>query len=129
METGGIQQPENEPTEELPTSSQDKSTGNETITYSRKNTYEATILEKVRITGRESNQEVYHLEISLENSGIKYEPGDSLGVIAQNPDTLIDEILSTLKDDGSKSLDTHAGKSPFVRRCCTTTKLPLSPEI
>jgi sulfite reductase (NADPH) flavoprotein alpha-component len=102
-----------EPVEELPTTSQDKSTGNETITYSRKNPYEATILDKVRITGRESDKEVYHLEISLENSGIKYEPGDSLGVIAQNPGTLVDEILSTLKDDGSESLDTHAGKISF----------------
>lgn len=103
----------NEPAEESSTQSQGKSTEIETKTYSRKNPYEATILDKVRITGRDSDKEVYHLEISLENSGIKYEPGDSLGVIAQNPDKLVDEILDSLKDDGSESLDTHAGKISF----------------
>ncbi|MFO7999923.1 MAG: assimilatory sulfite reductase (NADPH) flavoprotein subunit [Marinilabilia sp.] len=77
--------------------------------YSRKHPFEATVLEKVRITGSESDKEVYHLEISLEDSGITYEPGDALGIIAQNPDNLVQEILATLDGDGSEAIDTHAG--------------------
>jgi sulfite reductase (NADPH) flavoprotein alpha-component len=83
------------------------------ISYSRKNPFEATILDKVRITGRDSDKEVYHLEISLEESGINYKPGDSLGIIAQNPEALVTQILSALNDEGSELLDTHAGKISF----------------
>lgn len=81
--------------------------------YSRKNPFEATVLEKVRVTGRESDKEVYHMELSLEDSGIVYEPGDALGVIARNPDPLVDNILATLNDDGSEVIETHAGKVPI----------------
>ena len=66
----------------------------------------------MRITGRESDKEVYHLELSLEDSGIAYKPGDALGVIAQNPDQLVDNILSTLNDEGSEVIETYAGKIP-----------------
>ncbi len=61
--------------------------------YSKKNPYMATILEKVKITGRDSDKEVYHLELSLEESGLTYEPGDSLGIYTVNPRSLVEQIL------------------------------------
>lgn len=61
--------------------------------YSKKNPFMATILEKVKITGRDSDKEVYHLELSLENSGLTYEPGDSAGIFTKNPDTLVQQII------------------------------------
>lgn len=62
--------------------------------YSRSNPFMATVLEKVKITGRDSDKEVYHIELSLEDSGIKYEPGDSLGIFTQNPEALVEKILA-----------------------------------
>lgn len=62
--------------------------------YSRKKPFYATVLDKVKITGRDSDKEVYHVELSLEGSGITYEPGDSVGILASNPPLLVDEILN-----------------------------------
>ena len=61
--------------------------------YSRKNPFKATVLDKVKITGRDSDKEVYHVELSLEGSGITYEPGDSVGILANNPPALVDSII------------------------------------
>ena len=63
------------------------------VTYTKKNPFMATVLEKVKITGRDSDKEVYHLELSLEESELIYEPGDSLGIFALNPESLVDQIL------------------------------------
>jgi sulfite reductase (NADPH) flavoprotein alpha-component len=61
--------------------------------YSKKNPYMATVLEKVKITGRDSDKEVYHLELSLEESGLTYEPGDAVGIFTLNPASLVEQIL------------------------------------
>lgn len=85
----------------------------ETAVYSKKNPFKATVLDKARITGRESDKEVFHFEFSLEGSGITYEPGDALGVIAQNPAQLVDDIISTLGIIDSEVVETRIGKLPF----------------
>lgn len=61
--------------------------------YSKKNPYLANVLEKIKITGNESDKEVYHLELSIEGSGITYEPGDSVGIFSKNPETLVQQII------------------------------------
>lgn len=66
---------------------------NLTEEFSKKNPFMATVLEKVKITGRDSDKEVYHMELSVEGSGITYEPGDSVGIFTKNPDFLVDLIL------------------------------------
>lgn len=73
--------------------------------YSKKNPYLATILEKVKITGRESDKEVYHLELSLEESGLTYEPGDSVGIYAKNPEQLVDQIIQKTGFDPQQKVD------------------------
>jgi len=72
--------------------------------YTRKNPFSATVLDKVKITGRDSDKEVYHVELSLENSGITYEPGDSVGILANNPPTLVDAILKQTGFSGSENI-------------------------
>jgi len=68
-------------------------TASQVIEYSKKNPFMATVLEKVKITGRDSDKEVYHLELSLEESGLTYEPGDAVGIFAVNPESLVELIL------------------------------------
>ena len=70
--------------------------------YSRKNPFRATVLDKVKITGRDSDKEVYHVELSLDGSGITYEPGDSVGILANNPPRLVDAILTHLNSEGAE---------------------------
>jgi len=78
--------------------------------YSRKNPFQAIVLDKVKITGRNSDKEVYHVELSLEGSGITYEPGDSVGILAFNPPSLVDAILKNLGLAGSEIVTIKEGK-------------------
>ncbi len=77
--------------------------------YSKKNPYMATVLEKVKITGNGSDKEVYHLELSLGDSGINYEPGDSVGIFAQNPNSLVEKILHFTGFDPDYVVDLEVG--------------------
>ena len=55
--------------------------------------FEAVITEHVRLSGSRSISDTRHLELSLEGSGIVYEPGDSLGVVPRNDPALVDAVL------------------------------------
>lgn len=54
-----------------------------------------------RITGRNAQKDVRHVELSLEGSGLSYQPGDSLGVWPVNPQWLAESILKATSLDGS----------------------------
>ena len=43
-----------------------------------------------------------HLELDLAGSGIRYQPGDSLGVSPLNDDAAVDALLTRLGVDGSR---------------------------
>lgn len=79
-------------------------------TYSKKNPFMATVLEKVKITGNDSDKEVYHLELALDDSGITYEPGDSLGIFAKNPDVLVEKILQNTGFDPNYKIELEVGE-------------------
>ncbi|PLS16801.1 sulfite reductase [NADPH] flavoprotein alpha-component [Bacillus sp. M6-12] len=64
--------------------------------YSRTNPFKAEVLENINLNGRGSNKETRHLEISLEGSGLTYEPGDSLGVYPENDPVLVEQILKEM---------------------------------
>ncbi|MEP7155619.1 MAG: sulfite reductase subunit alpha [Betaproteobacteria bacterium] len=53
----------------------------------------------------ESDKPVNHIALSLENTGITYRPGDSLGVWPTNNPDEVELILSILKTRGSKSVN------------------------
>ncbi len=65
--------------------------------YTKLNPFKTRILDKIKLTGRGSEKEIFHYEISLENSGLSYEPGDSLGVYPINSSYLVNEVLHSLK--------------------------------
>ena len=58
--------------------------------------FAAPVLANQRITARDSGKDVRHVELSLEGSGLQYEPGDSLGVWASNPPELVDAVIASL---------------------------------
>jgi sulfite reductase (NADPH) flavoprotein alpha-component len=69
--------------------------------YSREKPYTAELLVNQRITARESEQDVRHLEIILHES-LSYEPGDALGVWSRNHPALVETVLSQLKLDADE---------------------------
>lgn len=67
--------------------------------YTKKNPFPAELVESIKITGRDSVKDIRHIEISLEDSGIQYQPGDALGVWFLNDAALVADILNTLGID------------------------------
>ncbi|NRA69874.1 MAG: assimilatory sulfite reductase (NADPH) flavoprotein subunit [Gammaproteobacteria bacterium] len=64
-----------------------------TSQYSKQNPLSATLLASNKITGRGANKDVRHIEISLEDSGLSYQPGDALGVWFDNDPILVNELI------------------------------------
>ncbi|AXF56239.1 assimilatory sulfite reductase (NADPH) flavoprotein subunit [Salicibibacter kimchii] len=64
--------------------------------YSRKNPFRAEVMENLNISGRGSNKENRHLELSLEDSNLEFEPGDSLGIFPENDPTLVDRLIEAM---------------------------------
>lgn len=64
--------------------------------YTRSNPFQAAVLENLNLNGRGSDRETRHLELSLEGSGLQYEPGDSLGVYPANDSRLVDELIAAM---------------------------------
>ncbi|MFS0574611.1 assimilatory sulfite reductase (NADPH) flavoprotein subunit [Sporosarcina sp. 179-K 3D1 HS] len=62
-------------------------------TYSRTRPFQAEVFENINLNGRGSNKETRHLELSLEGSGLEYEPGDSLGIYPENDGQLVDALI------------------------------------
>jgi sulfite reductase (NADPH) flavoprotein alpha-component len=53
--------------------------------YSRKNPYLAEMTRHEHLTGPGSQKDTRHFVLALGDSGLKYTPGDSLGIFARNP--------------------------------------------
>ena len=73
-----------------------------TSTYNKNNPYYAEVLESINLNGRGSNKHTRHLELSLEGSGLTYEPGDSLGILPENDANLVTALLLSLGFDGTE---------------------------
>lgn len=79
-------------------------------THSRERPFAAPVLANQRIVARSSARDVRHVELSLEGSGLHYEPGDALGVWPRNSPRLVEAVLSTLKLDGDQPVQ-HGGQT------------------
>ena len=67
------------------------------MNWNKQNPYLAKIISKKLLSGKQSNKEVFHYEISLGDSGIIYKPGDSLGIFPVNNDILVRAIINRLQ--------------------------------
>ena len=65
--------------------------------FGKRNPFDAAVLENIVLTGRGSTKETRHIELSLEDSGLNYEPGDALGVVPLNDPALVESLLERLE--------------------------------
>ncbi|QII48549.1 assimilatory sulfite reductase (NADPH) flavoprotein subunit [Bacillus paralicheniformis] len=93
--------------------------GGETV-YSRKNPFRAEVLENLNLNGRGSNKETRHLELSLEGSGLTYEPGDALGIFPENDPELVDMLLTELKWDPNATVTVDQGENLSLKEALTS---------
>ena len=81
--------------------------------YSRKHPFPAVVLENLVLNGRGSTKETRHVELSLEGSGLTYEPGDALGIYPTNAPDVVDGLLVALRYAGGEPV-TLEGKETSV---------------
>ncbi|HHC3586243.1 TPA: NADPH-dependent assimilatory sulfite reductase flavoprotein subunit [Klebsiella pneumoniae] len=67
-----------------------------TSPYTKEAPLTATLSVNQKITGRNSEKDVRHIEIDLGDSGLRYQPGDALGVWYQNDPQLVKELVELL---------------------------------
>ncbi|WP_018718201.1 assimilatory sulfite reductase (NADPH) flavoprotein subunit [Arhodomonas aquaeolei] len=79
--------------------------GGGTAAWSKKNPFPAEILDSVVLNGRGSDKETRHIELSLEGSGLTFEPGDAIGVVPLNDPRVVDELLAATGLDGDAALE------------------------
>lgn len=61
--------------------------------YDRNHPFPAEVIENQLLSGSRSAKETYHIELALEGSGMTYQPGDVLGVMARNAEDVVSEFI------------------------------------
>jgi sulfite reductase (NADPH) flavoprotein alpha-component len=78
--------------------------------FSREQPFPAEVLASQRITVGEGVRDVRHVELSLAGSGLRYEPGDALGVVPENPAETVDAVLAAARLDGAQSIERNGAR-------------------
>jgi sulfite reductase (NADPH) flavoprotein alpha-component len=95
--------------------------------HSHDHPFPSEVLLNQRISGREFKgvgylqhggvgQDVRHLELSLEGSGLQYEPGDALGVWPRNPGIVVEAVLQAAQLEGDSPVN-HNDNALALRDC------------
>jgi len=92
--------------------------------YTSHRPFRAPLLEKIQLNGRGSTKETYHLEFSLEGSGIQYEPGDALFVQPTNRPDLVHEVLQVARLDAAAPVQLNGEETDL--ETALTERLELS---
>ena len=73
--------------------------------YSKEQPLTAQLAVNQKVTGRNSDKDVRHIEIDLGDAGLRYQPGDALGVWFDNDPALVDELVQLLWLKGDETVE------------------------
>lgn len=102
--------------------------------WSHERPFPAEVLANQRISGREfkgvgfrqygaGDKDVRHIELSLEGSGLAYEPGDALGIRHRNPARLVDAVLDATGVNGDASVTIGSDTLPVAEWLATRREI------
>ncbi|MGG7828561.1 NADPH-dependent assimilatory sulfite reductase flavoprotein subunit [Klebsiella aerogenes] len=86
-----------------------------TSPYTKEAPLTATLAVNQKITGRDSEKDVRHIEIDLGDSGLRYQPGDALGVWYQNDPALVKELVELLWLKGDEPVTIEGKMLPLAQ--------------
>ncbi len=99
------------------------------IEYNKRNPFVARVLENVNLNQDGSQKETRHIEISLKDSGLEYQPGDALAVVPENDTARVDELIGALSFDPESEVELADGDRSSLRDAlrysCDIAKLSL----
>ncbi|MFS9419298.1 MULTISPECIES: NADPH-dependent assimilatory sulfite reductase flavoprotein subunit [Citrobacter] len=86
----------------------------QTSPYTKEAPLAASLAVNQKITGRDSLKDVRHIEIDLGDSGLRYQPGDALGVWYQNDPALVKELVELLWLKGDEPVTVNGKTLPLA---------------
>lgn len=81
------------------------------VVYNKHNPFRAKLLDRIKLNGKGSEKETFHYELSIEGSGLTYEPGDAVGVFGLNSQRLVYELTNALALNPDELVETEKGKN------------------
>jgi len=75
--------------------------------YTKEQPLTALLSVNQKITGRDSDKDVRHIEIDLGDSGLRYQPGDALGIWFENDPQLVKEVVELLWLKGDEPVEVN----------------------
>ncbi len=94
--------------------------------YDRHHPFSALVFENVNLNGRGSDKKTHHLELSIEDSGLSYEPGDAVAVIPTNAYEWVEELIEALGLPANEPIETPKATLPLreaLASCYEITQL------
>lgn len=85
-----------------------------TSPYTKESPLSASLAVNQKITGRDSDKDVRHIEIDLGDSGLRYQPGDALGVWYENDAALVSELLELVWLKGDEPVEVQGKNLPLA---------------
>ncbi len=82
--------------------------------YTKEEPLTASFAVNQKITGRNSDKDVRHIEIDLGDAGLRYQPGDALGVWYENDPALVQELVELLWLKGDESVQVQGETLPLA---------------
>ncbi|MGA4645046.1 sulfite reductase subunit alpha [Limisphaera sp. 4302-co] len=87
-----------------------------TPSWSRRHPFPARLILNRKLTRDGSAKDVRHIVVSIAGSGLRYEPGDALGVRPTNDPELVQELLQLLHAEGSEEVRIPGHPNPTPLR-------------
>ena len=102
--------------------------------WSHERPFPAEVLANQSLSGREFrgtgfrrygaiDKDVRHIELSLDGSGLTYEPGDALGIRHRNPEPLVAAVLEATRLDGDATVTVGGDALPLSEWLATRREL------
>jgi len=83
--------------------------------FTRDNPVSARLVSSTRLTHPDAPKDTRHVVIDLLDSGLTYEPGDSLGILPENDADLVAAVIDLLGATGGETVELASGKRTSLR--------------
>ncbi len=90
----------------------------ETKKATGKQYYDGVIQTNINLTANGSSKKIYHIE--LKAADVSFIPGDSIGIVPENDELLVDQLLAFVGVDGNKSI-TWKSETSTIRSLLIST--------
>ena len=88
----------------------------EPAAYTRRNPFPAALVCRTLLSAPSEPNPKHHYEISLEGSGLRYEPGDSLAIFPENDPGVVEAILACFGWNASEEVPRPDGQASTLRQ-------------